>query len=399
MRSTLTRGWERRVVTLALLAGGAVLLFALLAQPAGAYSSYKHKTATSCLSCHTTGDTGVPPTDADCAASGCHTGGFVSRQTGATSTRTCWTCHDPGQDMAAVQSASGCGTAAAGAACHNQAAHFGSTAATCVSCHGTVQAGNNPGTSAHHNNTAYSVPTCGTCHTTLHEAYVPGVSTCSTCHGGYETVHPNPTTVAAPAVVLAAKPAIVKYGLTTIVSGSVKSGTTGLVGKTVVLQAKPLGSADFAGAATATTGADGAYAFVAQSPTMLTTYRVVTYGGVVNTTVVKPSLKNLDVKVRPDLVISLSRTSFTLGGKQVIKGKLNPARTGGLVKLTIQRKVSGVWKTQLTKSVALTAGSGYTVCSYSYKPLKRGSYRVKASIAATAELAAFTTPYKTWTVK
>ena len=136
---------------------------------------------------------------------------------------------------------------------------------------------------------------------------------------------------------------------------------------------------------------------------MLTTYRVVTYGAVVSATTVKPSLKILDVKVRPDLTLALSKTRFLLGGSLAIKGTLNPARTGGIVKLTIQKKVGTSWKTKLTKSVALTAGSGYTAYSFTYKPPKlassRGSWRVKATVAATTELAAFTTAFKTWTVK
>jgi hypothetical protein len=399
MRSTLTGNTKRRIATLAVLAVGAVLLFAVTAQPAAAEFGWDHGGAT-CVSCHGgefgTPEFTVPTTDAACTD--CHTGGFESRQTAGAATRTCWTCHEADQDMSTEQSAAGCGTAAAGAACHNQAGHFGSNVASCVSCHGTVPGVTNPGDSEHHNNSVNNAPTCGSCHDSLHAEYVPGVA-CTTCHGGYDTTHPNPATVASPTVALAAKPTIVKYGLTTIVSGSVKSGTTGLAGKTVALQAKPFGSADFAGVTTATTAADGAYVFVAQSPTLLTTYRVVTYGGVVNTTVVKPSLKSLDVKVRPDLTIALSKTSFALGGKEIVTAKLNPARTAGKVTFTVQRKVSGTWKTQLTKSVALTAGSGYTKCSLTYKPLKRGSYRVKASIAAMPELAAFTTLYKTWTVK
>ncbi len=68
----------------------------------------------------------------------------------------------------------------------------------------------------------------------------------------------------------------------------------------------------------------------------------------------------------------------------------------GKVTITIQRKVAGVWKTQLTKSRTLSATSAY---SYTYKPLKKGSYRVKAAAAATPELLAVTTAYKTWVVK
>lgn len=204
--------------------------------------------------------------------------------------------------MATVQGA-GCGTAAAGVGCHNTSAHFGSNTLTCTSCHGVVQSGTDPGTSAHHGQTDYTAPaTCSDCHTPangLHTDFVTALS-CTTCHGGYDTAHPDCAAVTPPTVVLSAKPLIVKFGLTTILSGSVKTGTTGAVGKTVTPQARPAGSADFATVIDTTTTTGGVYTFVAQSPAMLTTYRVVTQGGLVGTTVVKPALKTLDVKVRPD---------------------------------------------------------------------------------------------------
>ena len=204
-----------------------------------------------------------------------------------------------------------------------------------------------------------------------------------------------------PTVTLTAKPLIVKYGLTTILSGSVKSGTAGVAGKTVTLQQKPVGSAGFVTVTETTTGLDGAYAFVAQSPTMLTTYRIVAQGAVVSKTVVKPALKTLDVKVSPALTVALAKTSIVFGGKQTIKGTIAPARPGGVVKLTIQRKVSGVWKSAVPVQERRAAGGRrvHDLQSALQAALRKGSYRVKASIAATTQLAAFTTTYKTWVVK
>ena len=396
MVRSVMEGRARRVTLLVLVACAMAVALALLAQSAGAYAVYRHATAQSCASCHPGGETGVPLTDANCTS--CHTGGFVSRQTGATTTRTCWTCHEPGEDMAPVQGA-GCGAAAAG--CHAGGPHFGSNTLACTSCHGVVQSGTDPGTSAHHNSTAYAAPTCTAsgCHGAVpHEEFVPAVA-CTTCHGGYDATHPDPALVVPPTATLTATPAIVKYGLTTILAESLKSGTTGIVGKTVTLQQKPAGSADFAAVAETTTVADGAFVFAAQSPTMLTTYRIVAQGAVVNTTVVKPAVKTVDVKVKPVLTIALSKTKILLGARVTIKGTLMPGRAGGVVKLTIQRKVGTAWKTQVTKNVALTAGSGYTAYSYKYKPLKKGSYRVMASVGATAELIATKTAYKSWVVK
>jgi len=390
-----------RVFLLAAVTLALSLALLVVTQPASASpdGAYNHGGA-SCLTCHPSYPTSLGPlNDATCTS--CHSGGFQSRQTTGTATRTCWTCHAPGQDMTSVQ-ATGCGTAAAGVGCHSGPAHFGSNAATCTSCHGVAQSDTDPGTSAHHDQTDYTAPaTCTDCHTPakgLHTDFVVGVA-CTTCHGGYDTTHPTPAAVKSPTVTLTAKPLIVKYGLTTILSGAIKSGTAGVAGKTVTLQQKPVGSVGFVTVTETTTGLDGAYAFVAQSPTMFTTYRIVAQGAVVSRTVVKPTLKTLDVKVSPVLTVALARTSIVLGGKQTIKGTLKPARIAGKVTLTIQRKVSGVWKTQLAKGVALSAASGYTTYSYPYKPLKRGSYRVKVSIAATTQLAAFTTTYKTWVVK
>ena len=383
----------RWTAVLAALVLAVLAALAVAASPAAAYNGFVHGTITDCDQCHSAG-----PSDAKCTASGCHVGGFSSRQTPGTPTRTCWTCHDPGQDMASVQGA-GCGSAAAGAACHNGGAHLGSNMKGCTTCHGTVVSFDDPNGSAHHNNTAYVAPTCVDCHGT-HEQYVEGVTECGTCHAAMQPNHPALTSMAVPSVALTAKPASVKYGLTTIVSGSVKYGAEGLVGGTVTLQAKPFGATTYAGVAETTTGVGGAYAFVAQNPTLLTTYRVVTEGGVVGPTTVKPSVTTLDVKVYPALTIALSKTSFALGGKQTIKGKLDPAHPGGAVKLTIQRKVSGTWKTLVSgKSVALQSSTAYTTYSFGYKPLKKGSYRVKATIPATTGLAAFTTAYKTWVVK
>jgi hypothetical protein len=403
MGKTLVESGTRRLAPLASVLAALFVLLAVAAQPAGAYNGYKHGTATSCTSCHSTGDTNVPPADADCTASGCHTGGFASRQTAGT-VRTCWTCHDPGQDMSAVQG-SGCASAAAG--CHTNTPHYGSNALTCTSCHGTVVSASDPDGSAHHNGTVYTAPsTCTDCHTQaggLHADYVAGAA-CTTCHAGFGTAHPAPAAMVAPAVVAAAKPAIVKYGLTTIVSGSVKNGLAVVPGVTVYLQQKPFGSADFSPVSQVMTASDGTYAFAATSPTLLTTYRVVTQGAVVSATVVKPAVKTVDVKVTPSLTVALSKTRILLGTKVTIKGTLAPARTSGTVKLQIQHKIGTAWKTVVAgKLVPLSSLTGYTTYSLPYKPpvkaSSRGSWRVRASIVATTDLAATTTLWKTWTVK
>jgi hypothetical protein len=381
----------RRLALLGLLALAMLAVLAIAVQPAAAFSSFKHKTATSCNDCHSTGDTNIPPVDADCTASGCHTGGFVSRST--TTARNCWTCHDPGQDMASVQTASGC----ANATCH-ASKHFGSNMAGCTSCHGTVVSGTNPDGSAHHNNVAYSAPTCTDCHDGT-KAVAPSAahagfgSTCSTCHVGMDTTHPS--AVPAPTLTLTSTPATVKYGLTATLAGSLKTGTTAISGSTVTLQSQVAGTTAWVDGGTATTAADGSFSFPAVSPTAITTYRVIAPGAVVNTTVVRPGLKTLVVKVAPVITIKTSATSILLGKKIIASGTVTP--TDRLPAMLLQRYVSGKW-VKLTAPVA-KAGTVAGAYTWTYKPLKKGTYRVQASLKATTQLALAKTAFKTFKVK
>jgi hypothetical protein len=403
MGKTMSFSGKRRLTLLAVLLLALLAALGVAAQEAAAHSSsYVHGGAT-CTSCHgaNLGDPAFTIPTADTTCTQCHTGGFESRQTVGTA-RTCWTCHDPGQDMSGVQ---GVGCAAAAAGCHSDAPHYGSNTLTCTSCHGTVAAYNDPDGSAHHNNTAKIAPTtCTDCHTQangLHADFVAGAA-CTTCHVGFDAAHPDPSAMVSPTVAVVAKPAIVKFGLTTIVSGSVKNGLAPIPGATVLLQQKPFGTTAFTAVGEAVTGTDGTYTFAATSPTLLTTYRVVAHGVVVSSVVVKPGFGAADVKVSRALTIALAKTRFLLGGKQTIKGTVNPAWPGGLVTLQIQHKTS-VWKTMLTKSVPFSSLTGSTTYSFGYKPpvkaSSRGSWRVKASIKGTTELLGAVTVWKTWTVK
>jgi hypothetical protein len=122
-----------------------VALFALTAGPASAYTAYQHGGAV-CANCHTV-DISTPPTNAQCAT--CHTGFTTAHAVGSTAS-TCWTCHTPGQDMSAVKTAAGCGSASAGAGCHNNTGHPGSTPTTCLTCHSVTTSTTDPNGSAHH---------------------------------------------------------------------------------------------------------------------------------------------------------------------------------------------------------------------------------------------------------
>ena len=78
-----------------------------------------------------------------------------------------------------------------------------------------------------------------------------------------------------------------------------------------------------------------------------------------------------------------------------IKGAVKPAHSGKAT-VTIQRKSGSKWVAAKTTSRTISARGAY---SYSYKPTKAGTYRVKTSVAKTAVYASATTAYKTFKVK
>jgi hypothetical protein len=139
-----------RIAALMAIVVGLAIAAAVVVQPALAYDhpttdTFKHGTATLCGSCHPVTGPTDPRTNDLCTQ--CHTPGFA-----AVGSKTCWTCHLPGQDMSTVQTAAGCATGVAGAGCHATATkHVGATLnGGCTSCHSVVSSSTNPSNSSHH---------------------------------------------------------------------------------------------------------------------------------------------------------------------------------------------------------------------------------------------------------
>lgn len=370
----------------------AMLAACVAAAPARAQETYLHGIATACGMCHK-GPTpdlgGVYPDDTACTSS-CHLS-FVSR-----GESTCTSCHSPGQDQSAVQTPDGCATSN----CHVAEPHYGANTEGCTtSCHTTATPAA-PNGSAHHTTderTAPTVETCDSCHL-MHETFIPELA-CFDCHAGYDVVHPDPAAIAGRDLSLQPTATTVAWGDAVGFSGWLLYGVAPFPGAPVTLQAKPATAPVAAQVGTTYTGAAGDYGFGPLVPTAITTYRTLTPGTSLDGVVVKPSLASVLVSVRPRLTIGLSRTSLPLGATITVKGRLTPARPGGYVKLVFQRKVDGVWRTVVTRSRAVTSYTDYSTYSYTYKPLKRGSWRVRASVAATLTLVGYKTSYKSFAVK
>ena len=102
----------------------------------------------------------------------------------------------------------------------------------------------------------------------------------------------------------------------------------------------------------------------------------------------------------PTLSLKLSglkRGALKLGRSVTASGKVTPSRFArSKVKLTVQRKRGRKWVR--VKSVT-RAGSRRGVYSWKYKPARRGSFRLQATIAATTKSAAAATKWRTFKVK
>ena len=115
-----------------------------------------------------------------------------------------------------------------------------------------------------------------------------------------------------------------------------------------------------------------------------------------------PHHDNVEFNITQKLTIAASSTMFTLGKKVAVKGAATPnlaapyTRSGKVV-ATFQRKVGTKWTKVGTASAAINATSG--AYSISYKPAKKGSWRVEVKTPASVPFLPKTSVWKTFTVK
>ena len=103
---------------------------------------------------------------------------------------------------------------------------------------------------------------------------------------------------------------------------------------------------------------------------------------------------------RPHLTLKLSGLkgdALKLGNRLTAKGTATPlSLAGSKVTLTVQCKQGGKWRK--AKTVTRTIGASGTY-SWKYKPAKKGSYRIQATIAKTATHTAAKTKWLKFKVK
>jgi len=112
------------------------------------------------------------------------------------------------------------------------------------------------------------------------------------------------------------------------------------------------------------------------------------------------SASSFTIVVRPKVTLKLSGlTSGTmkLGKRVTATGKVTPTRlAGNKLKLTVQKKRTSKWVTVKSMARTISASGAY---SWKHKPVKRGAYRMRATIAKSATHTAAKTKWRTFKVK
>jgi hypothetical protein len=399
-------------------------LWGVLAAPAHALESYMHGGmggSDTCSWCHQDDHTDWPPTNSKCLT--CHGDYDV-----ADDALTCWTCHTPGQDMSGAQTDVACTSA-----CHmdhadgtvttiTHAAHPDKPA-TCTTCHPVSPSVTQAGGSPHHtfvpppvSVTGFS-PASGAPGTTV---TITGAGFVRVLSVRFNGVAAKWFTTDSAAQISAPVPAGAATGPITVttLAGAATSAADFIVPTEPVIPAPSVVAffplSGFTGATVTVTGAgftgatsvtfNGlAATFAVVSDTQLTAtvpagaasgpVRVAGPGGAgvsaASFTVLTPATAHLTLR--------LSRTTIALGRSVKATGLLTPLTLAGEeVTLVTQRRKDGVWKPVKTASRATTDAGTY---AWIYKPARRGAYRIRAKIAATAEHTAAQTVWVRFSVR
>lgn len=117
------------------------------------------------------------------------------------------------------------------------------------------------------------------------------------------------------------------------------------------------------------------------------TFSAVTANHTIAVTFAKPTLS---------LTLTGLKSGAIKAGKSLTcKGAVKPARAGKAT-VTIQRKVGTKWVKVTAKAATLNATTGAYSCTY--KPTKKGAWRIQTSVAKSSLLAAATSTWKTFKV-
>jgi hypothetical protein len=350
------------------------------AAPCATCHTAHYQTLGTCGTCHPDPQTFHHGTSAgrplaDCA--GCHDGGVATART-SHSTFACSVCHT---DMAPASVPAVC------AQCHLPE-KFGS--ATCTACHSPAGL---TGREQIHNATPKAGITCATCHT----GHNADLGVCSTCHGLVPEAHHGVAAVTSSLLTLSAAPASAAAGTPVLLGGTLTdAGGAARAGVEVLLQERRLSQSGFSDIATVATAPDGTFSRTVR-PVAETRYRAVYRGessAASAVTVQRPAMAEATLTVTQGVTLSARPGTVRPRAKVKLAGTAAPtAQQLGAprpaVTLRVDRKSGSRWVK--VASAKLTPKADGTF-SWTWRPRKTGSYRARATAAASPELLAGASP-------
>ncbi len=318
----------------------------------------------------------------DCA--GCHDGGIATAET-SHSALACSVCH-AGMERPAVP--------AACSQCH-LAKKFGT--ATCTTCHSL---GGLTGREQVHNATPKAGLTCTGCHA----GHNADLGACLTCHGLVPEAHHGVAVVTSSQLTLQASQVSVIAGSSAVLRGTLKdAGGAALSGAQVLLQERRAGAAGFTDVTTQTTGADGGFSQPLQ-PIASAEYRAVYRGAsssALTVTVQRPAIATAAIAVTQRVRLNARPAAARPGSKVTLAGTVAPSaqRLGAkrpAVGIRIERKAASGWSRVATATVAPRADGTF---AWTWRPRTAGTYRARATAAASLQLLAAASPRVTIKVR
>jgi hypothetical protein len=335
-----------------------------------------YETLGSCQTCHPDPQTLHHGTAtarplADCA--GCHDGGVTTAKT-SHSTLACSACH---ADMTRPAVPAVCSR------CHLPK-KFGT--ATCTTCHSLAGLSRREQI---HNVT----PNAGVGCTSCHSGHNADLGVCTTCHGLVPEAHHGVAAVTSSVLTLQASPAAVTAGSTVTLGGAIRdAGGAALSGVGVLLQERRPGAAGFADVATLTTGADGGYSHQLHAVASAE-YRAVYRGAasvVTSAAVTRPAIATASISVARSVRLSARPGVVKKGARVTLAGAVAPTaqqlgEKPAVVGVRVERRTAAGWSRVAAATVTAGADGAF---SWTWRPKLRGSYRARATVAASSGLLA-----------
>ena len=342
------------------------------AQPCTTCHAGHYESLATCVTCHPSPQTFHHETASarpltDCT--GCHDGGVATVQASHLGMGCSLFCHSGMEPVAALAVCSRC----------HSAERFGTV--TCTTCHSAA------GMIAREQ--VHSVtPAAGDSCTTCHESHNADLGPCATCHSLVPEAHHGVVAPASSLLRMTASSTRLTAGSSAVIRCTLADAAGApLSGLEILLQERRLTATAFSDVARLTSARDGS-ASLSVSPVAGTEYRAVFEGLPAGRATMGPAIGRATIAVRQTLHLAARPAKARRGAKVRFRGSVAPT-AGQLgagrpsVRIRVERRTASRWRKVAAVTLKPNAGGAF---SWTWRPKKAGSYRARATAAASPEL-------------